>query len=344
MIDKLVMTLQLICRKYKWPVLIVTAVVLIIWPQIYQDEYYKSIIVRIVIYVLLASALNIINGFTGQFILGQAGLICVGAYTSAMLSTRTGAPFLVCLLASGVFAAVFGFLICLPTFKLRGIYLSIVTAGFAEMIRLVCLNWNDFTGGPMGIKAIPAPEIFGFTFSSTNSFYYLTLVITVAAIFIINRVLKSRVGRSWLSIKEDQLAASSLGVEISKYKAIAFTMGAFFSGIGGSLIAYFYRYIASDMFAMDESFNIISMMIVGGSGIIAGPPVGAVVVGILNEAFRFAESYRVVLYAAIVVAMMWWRPQGLLGISPGKGMETKERRKSKETEGVRDKTEKGGKI
>lgn len=315
MIDHLVLRLRSFFQKYKWPALVIAAAFLLIWPQVYDNEYYKSIIVRIVIYVLLASALNIINGFTGQFILGQAGLICVGAYTSALLSTKAEAPFLVCFLASGVFAAVFGFLICLPTFKLKGIYLSIVTAGFSEMIRLICLNWNSFTGGPMGVKAIPAPEIFGYTFSSTNSFYYLVLVVTLITIFIIQRVLKSRVGRSWLSIKEDQLAASSLGVEVSKYKAIAFTMGAFFSGIGGSLIAYFYRYIASDMFAMDESFNIISMMIVGGSGIIGGPVAGAVVVGFLNELFRFAESYRMVLYAAIVILMMWWRPQGLLGVN-----------------------------
>ena len=232
--------------------------ILVVWPLVYHDEYNKSIAIRIIIYILLASSLNIINGFTGQFILGQAGLICVGAYTAALLATRSEVPFFCCLLAAGVVAAMVGFVICLPTFKLSGIYLSIVTVGFAESIRLICLNWNSFTGGPMGVKSIPSPDFFGIPLTSTNSFYYIALVLTVVTIFVVYRTFHSRIGRAWSSLKEDQLAASSLGVELAKYKALSFVMGAFFSGLGGALIAYFYRYIASDMFMMDESFNIIS--------------------------------------------------------------------------------------
>ncbi len=314
--DSIILKLQAFFMRYKIITFAVLSVALLTWPLVYHNDYYKSIIVRIVIYVLLASALNVINGFTGQFILGQAGLMCVGAYTAALMATQLNLPFLVCFLSAGLVTAIFGFIICLPTFKLNGIYLSIVTVGFAEGIRLLALNWNDFTGGPMGVKGIPAPDIFGLKLTSVTDFYYLVLIVTVITIFIIRRTLKSRVGRAWLSIKEDQLAAGSLGVEVSRYKAISFVMGSFFSGIGGALIAYFYRYISSELFMMDESFNIISMMIVGGSGTIGGPILGATIVSVLNEFFRLAESYRVVMYALVVIGMMWWRPQGLLGISP----------------------------
>ena len=300
-------------KRWKWVLLAVVGAILVVWPLVYHDEYNKSIAIRIIIYILLASSLNIINGFTGQFILGQAGLICVGAYTAALLATRSEVPFFCCLLAAGVVAAMVGFVICLPTFKLSGIYLSIVTVGFAESIRLICLNWNSFTGGPMGVKSIPSPDFLGIPLTSTNSFYYIALVLTVMTIFVVYRTFHSRIGRAWSSLKEDQLAASSLGVELAKYKALSFVMGAFFSGLGGALIAYFYRYIASDMFMMDESFNIISMMIVGGSGTIGGPILGAVIVCLIKEVFRFADSYRTLMYAVIVIAMMWWRPQGLLG-------------------------------
>ncbi len=316
MMDNIILKIQAFFGRYKVITLLVSAAVLIIFPLVYHDDYYKGIIVRVLIYVVLASALNVINGLTGQFILGQAGLMLVGSYSAALMATGLNLPFLVCFLSAGIITALFGFIICLPTFKLNGIYLSIVTVGFAEGIRLLALNWNDFTGGPMGVKGIPAPDLFGLKLTSVTSFYYLALVVAVITVFVIKRTLKSRVGRAWLSIKEDQLAASSLGVEVSRYKAISFTMGAFFSGLGGALIAYFYRYISSELFMMDESFNIISMMIVGGSGTIGGPVLGAVVINVLNEFFRIAVSYRVVLSSLVVIGMMWWRPQGLLGLSP----------------------------
>lgn len=314
--DLVILRLRGFFKRYKVPALLILAIVLIVFPLVYDNDYYKSIVVRIIIYVILASALNVINGFSGQFILGQAGLMCVGSYTAALLSTKLGVSFWIAMPLSGILAALLGLVIVMPTFKLKGVYLSIVTMGFAEVIRLIALNWNSFTGGPMGVKGIPSPEIFGIKLGSTNSFYYICLAIAAITIFCISRILNSRVGRAWNSIREDQLAASSLGVEVSKYKAIAFMVGAFFSGIGGGLIAYFYRFISSDMYMTEESFNIISMMVVGGQGTLIGPAVGAVVVSVLNEFFRMAGGYRLVLYSALIMIMLWWRPQGLLGVNP----------------------------
>lgn len=314
--DLFILNLRAFFKRYQIPTFVILAVILIAFPLVYHNEYYKSIVVRIIIYVILASALNVINGISGQFILGQAGLMCVGAYTAAILSTKLGVSFWLAMPLAGIMSALLGLLIVIPTFNLRGIYLSIVTMGFAEVIRLIALNWNDFTGGALGIKGIPTPKFFGISLGSTNSFYYICLAIAALSIFCIHRILNSRVGRAWNSIREDQLAASSLGVELARYKATAFMVGAFFSGIGGGLIAYFYRYIASEMFMMEETFNIISMMAVGGQGTLIGPVVGAISVSTLNELFRFAGGYRIVLYAALIIIMMWWRPQGLLGVNP----------------------------
>lgn len=300
-------------KKYRVWVCLLGALILLAFPLVYRNEYYKSLLVKILIYVILASSLNIINGYSGQFSLGHAGLMCIGAYTTALVSTRHEVNFILLILLSGAVTALAGFLVSLPTLKLKGIYLSIVTLGFSEIVRLVALNWTDFTGGPMGVKGIPAPKLFGVSLHSTNAQYYIVLAAVVITIFSLYRILHSRVGRAWIAIREDQLAASSLGVNLNLYKSLNFVVGAFFAGVGGSLIAYSYRWVSSEMFMTDEAFNIISMVIIGGQGTLVGPVIGAAIVILIPEVFRFAEKFRMVFYAVLIIAMMWWRPQGLAG-------------------------------
>ncbi len=302
-------------QKHKKPILLIILAILIIFPLVYKDNYYKSIAVKILFYIILASSLNIINGYSGQFNLGHAGFMCIGAYTAAILSVKYGVSFWIIVPIAGIMSAIIGYFISLPTLKLSGIYLSIVTLGFSEIVRLVALNWTDFTNGPLGIKNIPAPTLFGMVLNKTDHFYYISLGLMIFTLFTMKRILDSRIGRAWISIREDQLAASSLGVEIKKYKSLNFVFGAFFAGIGGCLVAYFYRYVSSDMFILDEGFNIISMVIIGGQGTLIGPIIGAVIVNVLTEVFRFAEQFRMVFYALLIIAMMWWRPQGLAGAS-----------------------------
>ncbi|MEG0272840.1 MAG: branched-chain amino acid ABC transporter permease [Hydrogenoanaerobacterium sp.] len=301
--------------KHRNTALLVLLAFLIILPIVYKDDYYKSIMVKILFYSVLASSMNIINGYSGQFSLGHAGFMCVGAYTAAILATKLGWSFWVTIIMAGLMSAIIGYLISLPTLKLRGIYLTIVTLGFSEIVRLIALNWESLTGGAMGIKNIPPPVFFGIVLNKTNHYYYLCLGILVITLLIMYRLIHSKIGRAWIAIREDQLAASSLGVEISKYKCLAFVVGAFFAGVGGCIMAYFYRYISSDMFVLDETFNIISMVIIGGQGTLVGPIIGTVIVNILTELFRFAEQYRMVFYAILIILMMWCRPQGLVGAS-----------------------------
>ena len=267
----------------------------------------------ILLYVVLVSSLNVVNGYSGQFNVGQAGFYCIGAYTAAILSTKCGWSFWVLLPVSGLMAAACSLLLSIPTAKLRGMYFTIVTLGFSEMVRQLCLNWNSLTRGPRGIAGIKSPNFFGIKYTRSVFFYYVIFVIAVIMIFCTARILKSRVGRAWRSIREDSAAASSLGVEVARYKMINLAYSAFWAGVAGCVYAFFQRFVSPDIFSLDESFNILTMSIIGGQGTLLGPIVGALVVNLLTELFRSALQYRMLIYSALIIVMMWIRPQGLVG-------------------------------
>lgn len=302
-------------KKYKLILLGVLFVVSLILPAFVKSSYIMGVFCQIFMYATLAGSLNVINGYTNQFSLGHAGFFCVGAYMEAILSTSAHISFWILLPLSGLFAALIAFLVVLPTLKLRGMYLSIVTMGFSEIIRLIALNWNSVTGGPDGIKGIPSPRLFGLRISKSGQYYYLFLIVLLLFLFFTARILKSRVGRAWISIREDQLAARSLGIEINKYKAINFMYGAFWAGMIGAIYAPYFKYVSSDMFTLDEGFNILSMAIIGGFGSLIGPVLGSGIVNLLTEILRPVSQYRMVVYALLIITIMWIRPQGLAGDS-----------------------------
>lgn len=293
-------------------VLLVFAVLL---PWILPSSYLRGVAVRIVLYMLFATGLNVTNGYGGQFNIGFAGFMCVGAYTAGILATSWGVTFIPALIAAGLVAAFFGFLVSLPTSRLSGMYLSIVTMGFSEIIRIIALNWSSLTGGPLGIKNIPTPSFFGLSVKSPIGFYYLALALLLIALFCVYRLIHSRVGRAWISIRENPDAASSLGVNIRLYKAINFMVSAFIAGMGGTFMAFYYRYLATDMFMIDNGHEVLAMVVLGGMGTIAGPMLGSLVINLVTEAFRFAADFRLVAYAVLIIVMMWVRPQGLAGAS-----------------------------
>lgn len=301
---------------YKRKTLLMLAVLAfsIILPFLINKGSVMSIIVKILFYIILASSLNIINGYSGQFNIGHAGFVLIGAYTLSILA-NFGWPIWVLYIVAGITTSIIGLLIALPTLRLRGIYLALVTLGFSEILRLVALNWTGLTGGPMGIKGIPAPWLFGLRATSPHNYYFIVLFFVILCLFTSYRVINSKVGRAWMSIREDDHAAMSLGVNIRKYKAINFMFGSFWAGVGGALMAPFYTFIDSSMFSLDEGFNILSMVIIGGQGTLVGPVVGSVVVNLTTEVFRFANEARLLIYAIMIIGMMWMRPQGLAGTS-----------------------------
>ncbi len=202
-------------KRFQLPLILAGVVVLALLPLGINSNYLMGILCRILMYTVLAGSLNVINGYSGQFNIGHAGYYLIGAYTEAILASKLGISFWIALPAAGIITALFGFLVCQPTLKLKGIYLAIVTLGFSEIIRLTALNWEWLTGGPIGIKGIPHPVLFGYRIASAKDFYYIFLVIAALFVFLTSRVIQSRIGRAWISIREDELAAKSLGVGAS---------------------------------------------------------------------------------------------------------------------------------
>ena len=298
---------------HKIPVLIGIVLFLLILPQIVGSSYGVGILCRMVVYSILAGSLNAICGYTDMFCLGHIAFFCVGAYTEAILSANTQLPYLLILLLAGVASAVIALVIFFPIRNLGGHWLSLVTIGFSEIVRLTALNWTSMTGGAMGMKDIARPVIFGMTFSSTKQFYYLFLLFAVLFVFMTNRIIKSRVGYAWQSIREDQLAARSLGVEVMPYKMMNFLYGTFWAGLAGALYAPYLMYIDPTIFTLDEGFSVLCMVLIGGLGTIVGPIAGSIVVIFLMEALRFLSNYRIAIYGLTIIFVMWVRPQGVFG-------------------------------
>lgn len=280
-----------------------------------QSGYLVSIGVKILMYIMLASALNVVNGYTGQLNIGMAAFYAIGSYAAALLATKSGINFWLLLPLSGIITAIFGFLVSLPTRRLAGTYLALVTLGLSEITRLIIQNWNSVTNGPMGVKDIPRAIFFGHTIKSATDFYYLGFVLTLITVFVIYRIVNSNVGRSWISIREDVTAAKFLGVNVNSLKSLAFIVCGFFAGIAGCYCSFYYQYISPDMFKTDESFSIMAMVIIGGQGTVIGPVIGSIVVNVLNELMRAASEYRLVAYGLLIIVMMWLRPAGLAGDS-----------------------------
>jgi branched-chain amino acid transport system permease protein len=292
---------------------------LVLVPLGIKSNYILRVAVIMMLYAVLASSLNIINGFSGQFNLGHAGFYCIGAYTAGILATRFHFSFWLLLPLSGLAASLFSVLLGLPTLRLKGIFLAICTLGFSEIVRLTVLNWTSLTRGPYGIPGIPFPKLFGLVIKSNLQFYYVILALAVVMVITTYRIVNSRVGRAWFSIREDELSARAMGVEAFRYKLLNLAVGTFWAGVAGCFYAFFASYISADSFKLDEGFSILAMVLVGGQGSILGPILGAFFLVFLPEVFRGLAEYRMVVFGLIIIITMFVRPQGIAGgdILPG---------------------------
>lgn len=263
--------------------------------------------------MVLAMSLNLITGVTGQLSLGHAAFYGIGAYTSALLSIRLGWGFIVTAVLGAGLTAVIAIILGAATLKLQGAYLAIVTLGFSEIVRIILLNWMSLTRGPMGITGIPRPRILNYHISSSSGYYYLIFIIVVVTYISMNRIIDSRLGRAFRAIKEDDLAAQSMGINVLGYKIMAFAISAFYAGIAGSFYAHYVTYIDPQSFAFGESIQILSMVVLGGLGSMPGVMIGASVLVFAPELMRSLAQYRMIIYGAILSVMMIVRPQGILG-------------------------------
>ncbi|MCC5910485.1 MAG: branched-chain amino acid ABC transporter permease [Clostridiaceae bacterium] len=286
---------------------------LLIIPLLSLNNFTMRMVIMAGTYMILAMSLNLITGYTGQLSLGHAAFYAIGAYTSAILSMRFGWSFLITAPAAALMAALVALLLGIPTLKLQGAYLAIVTLGFSEIVRIVALNWMGLTRGPMGIPGIARPEVLGYRIASNTQYYYLILALVIITYMSLYRIINSRLGRAFIAIREDDLAAQSMGVDILKYKILSFTIAAFFAGLAGSFYAHYVTYIDPQSFTFNESIQVLSMVVLGGMGSMPGAIIGSVILTWAPEMLRFLEDYRMIMYGAILIVMMPIRPQGILG-------------------------------
>jgi branched-chain amino acid transport system permease protein len=289
----------------------------------------------VLIYVMLALGLNVVVGLAGLLDLGYVAFYAVGAYTFALLSQYMGISFWMALPIGALLAALFGLVLGFPVLRLRGDYLAIVTLGFGEIIRILLNNWTSITGGPNGIGGIPEPTLFGMEFGrrvkeeGNTSFhetfgiaysgehkviflYLIALILAVITALVIRRLMRMPVGRAWEALREDEIAARSLGLSRTAVKLSAFTIGAFFAGFAGTVFASKQGFISPESFVFLESAIILAIVVLGGMGSQIGVILAAIAVTILPELAREFADYRMLVFGAAMVLMMVWRPQGLM--------------------------------
>lgn len=278
------------------------------------DSYLQLNMIVIGINIILAVSLNLITGFTGQFSLGHAAFMSIGAYTSAILTANFGQPFILAIILSGAAAAIAGILIGVPTLRLKGDYLAIATLGFGEIVRILALN-IDYIGGAIGFNDIPQYTNWTWTFA-----------LTTATIVLIYNFINSYHGRACAAIREDEIAAEIMGVNATYYKVLAFAIGAFFAGIAGALYANYFYFIKPDSFGFMKSIDILVIVVFGGMKSIAGSIVGAIVLTIISSFLQGIPELRMIIYSLILFGIMIYRPTGLIG--DGKLVIRKKKRRS----------------
>jgi branched-chain amino acid transport system permease protein len=296
----------------------------------YDNPYYLGIGIIILTYVMLGWGLNIVVGLAGLLDLGYVAFYAVGAYSYAIIAQAYGWSFWVCLPLAGLFAAFFGILLGFPVLRLRGDYLAIVTLAFGEIVRIVLLNWISLTNGPNGIGSIPRASFFGIPFNATDEgfaarfglefdpthrtvfLFYVILALALITNWVTLRLRKLPVGRAWEALREDEIAVRSLGINPTNTKLTAFAIGAMFGGFAGAFFATRQGFISPDSFTFPESALILAIVVLGGMGSQIGVAIAATVMTASFELFREFEQFRLVIFGFAMVAIMVWRPRGLI--------------------------------
>ena len=263
--------------------------------------FWELNIILICINIILAVSLNLINGYTGQFSIGHAGFMAVGAYTSAVITVKLGLSFELGLVVATLSAGLLGFLIGLPTLRLNGDYLAIATLGLGEIIRICILN-IDYVGGASGLMGIPRMTTFAYVFW-----------IMVAIIFFIKNFKNSAPGRCCLAIRENEIAADTMGINTTKYKVLAFTLGASFAGTAGALFSHYFFLAHPASFTFMRSFDILTMVVLGGLGSMIGSITGAILLTFISAFLSDFPEWRMIIYSVTMIILMLRRPQGLFG-------------------------------
>lgn len=297
------------CGRNKWLVVFMALFI----PAVVTDEYMLRVVNMVLLYSIVVLSINLIVGFAGQLDMGRGAFVGLGAYWSALIMMRLEVPWIIAFLSAGLFCAVIGALLGLLCRKTSFDYLTLITIGFNEIIRLIFLNWIPVTNGAMGIRLVPPPSLFGFQFNTNLRYFYLALGLLALCYIIIDRLSKTKIGRAFSALRDDEIAASYAGINIANYKLLNFIIASFFTGLGGSAIVHYTKYASPFTVTIDESIYMLQMCILGGLGSLPGSILGTAILVIIPEVSRFFYEYRLMFVGVIMVVMMIWAPNGILG-------------------------------
>ena len=297
-----------------WVVFSIAAAIFVVAFPFIFSSYMVRVACTVMVYAILAMSLNVMCGYCGILSMGHAAFLCVGSYVAALMMKNFGFPWLLSACAAFVAAGILGFVLALPTLKLSGAFLVMVTIGFNEIIKTVALSWRKVTGGALGIKGIPGPRIGSFTFTLYNKgFYFLAVVLVIVFALACQAIKSSAWGRSMRAIKDDELAVSMVGVYPVRYKILAFVIGSSIAGFVGAYYASLLGFIDPTTFSADMSKIILCAVLLGGLGNVPAMVFGAIIIVAIQEIFRFASEFRYVVFGLMLIILMRYAPQGFFG-------------------------------
>ncbi len=295
--------------RFAWVFALAAAII----APLFLNGYSLDVFTSVLFYTMLALGLNLLVGDLGLLNLGYIAFYGIGAYTYAILSAKFGIGFWGSLMLGGIAASVFSLIIAVPTLRLKGDYLAIATLGFGEIVRIVLNNWDSLTNGPNGIMNIPRPSLPWIQLSTGIGFFYLVLCFVILQVYLLYRIKRSRFGRYAVAIRENERAAEMVGINTYKIKTLYFMLSAFFGGVAGVLFASKQMFVSPDSFTFIESVYVLAMVILGGMGNIAGVMAGAFTLVVLPELLREFVLYRMLIFSLLLITMMLFKPEGLLG-------------------------------
>src|SRR5215475_14355457 len=299
-------------RPANWTIVALAVIVLALLPIVFNDPFFILVMQSLAYLFIVTQGLDILVGWTGQISLGHAGLYAVGAYTSALTSTRLGLPFWLSAPLGVTLAGLFGAALAIPSLRARGPYLAMVTIAFGFMVEVTSNRWS-FTGGPMGIMSIPAPILPDGNEMTPTQYFWLIAGVALLCQLLVANMFRARLGRTLLALQGSEIAAQSLGINVYRYKVLAFVISSVYAGIGGVFFAHQNGFINSDTFVFSLSVSFLTSVLMGGSGTLFGPLVGSIILNLIPTVFAGLQEYQLYIYGGIILVTIVFLPKGIVG-------------------------------
>ncbi len=292
----------------------IAAVIILYLLPPFLGKYTVFLLSLLSIYALVALGLNLLMGYTGQIAAGHAGFLAIGAYFTAIVSEQAAwLPCPVILLLAGIFTGIIGFLLGIPILRLKGFYIAMATLAFGVVVSEVILQWSSITGGDDGFN-VPTAAIAGFAFDTDYKLYYLIVTVTAALTLLARNLVNGYIGRAFIALRESEIAAQTIGIDLAKYKTVAFAISAFYTGVAGGLFAYLITFLSPDAFTLELSMDFIAMIVIGGMASILGSIIGAVILTGIQQVLAGLLDLQILIFGLSLIVFMIFMPRGISGM------------------------------